>query len=260
LATILLSGPVNNAIRDTMIYDSIINSGRKFFAVLVDPEFHTPRSAAFTGSLASDSGADLILVGGSLTSCPVDDIIKAMKKASTCPVVLFPGNLFQISGNADGILLNSLISGRNPDYLIGNHVLISKYLKKSNMEIIPTGYILTGNHQVTSVEYISNTRPVPPDKTDIISSTALAGEQLGMKLIYLEAGSGAIEKVSEEAVASVCKSVTIPVIAGGGIKSSDDVRALYKAGAAGVVVGTAIEENLGILFRLARVKDEFNPG
>lgn len=240
------------------IYSRIINSGKKFFAVLIDPEFHTPGTAAVTASLAVKAGADLLLVGGSLTSDPVDNIIKALKKSTDCPVLLFPGNLFQISGEADGILLNSLISGRNPDYLIGNHVLISHYLKKSGMEIIPAGYILTGTNQYTSVEYISNTRSVPAEKTDIISATALAGEQLGMKLIYIEAGSGAGVRVSEKAVECVCNTITIPVIAGGGIKTADDIRALYAAGASGVVTGTAIEENHDILASLAEVKNEFN--
>ena len=240
-----------------MIYNDIINSGRKFFAVLIDPEFHSAVSASRIARLASDAGTDIILVGGSLTSRPIDDIVVSVKKSSSCPVILFPGNLFQVSGKADGILLNSLISGRNPEYLIGNHVLISQFLKKTGMEIIPTGYILTDGHPFSSVEYISNTRPIPSDKPDIIAATALAGEQLGMKLIYIEAGSGAGTKVGHKAIARVKETVTIPVIAGGGIKTPDDIRSLYMAGSTGVVVGSAIENDPDVIRRLAEVKEEF---
>jgi len=240
-----------------MIYDQIINGGHKFFCVLVDPEFHTEDSVRKTAELATIAGTDIILIGGSLTTSPLDNILNAIKSSTDCPVLLFPGSLFQISENADGILLNSLISGRNPEYLIGNHVLISQFLKKSGMEIIPTGYMLIDGHPYSSVEYISNTKPIPAEKTDIIAATALAGEQLGMKLIYLEAGSGAGSPVKEEAVAVIRKNITIPFIVGGGVKTPDDMRSLFRAGANGVVVGSAIESDLRSLKTLAAVKLEF---
>jgi phosphoglycerol geranylgeranyltransferase len=240
-----------------MISNQILNSGRKLFIILIDPEFHTADSARKTVELANISGTDLILVGGSLTSQPVDSLIDAIKDMADCPVLLFPGNLFQLSDKADGILLSSLISGRNPEYLIGNHVLISQFLKKSGLEIIPTGYILIDGHPFSSVEYISNTKPIPAEKTDIITATALAGEQLGLKLIYLEAGSGARKPVKEQAIAAIKENITIPLIVGGGIQTPADIRTLYQAGANGVVVGSAIENDLRILKSLSRVKLEF---
>ncbi|MBN1158526.1 MAG: geranylgeranylglyceryl/heptaprenylglyceryl phosphate synthase [Bacteroidales bacterium] len=240
-----------------MIYNQIFESGRKIFIVLIDPEFHTVDSVRKTADTATIAGTDLILVGGSLTSRPVDNLIEAIKDSTDCPVLLFPGNLFQLSDKADGILLSSMISGRNPEYLIGNHVLISQFLKKSGLEIIPTGYLLIDGHPLSSVEYISNTRPIPADKTDIIAATALAGEQLGLKLIYLEAGSGAARPVKEHAITAIKNIVTLPLIAGGGIKTPADIRLLYKSGANGVVVGSAVENDLRILKSLARVKLEF---
>jgi len=240
-----------------MVYEKIINSGRKFFCLLIDPEFHTVESVKKTASLAEIAGTDIILIGGSLTTRPLDILLDAIKSTIVCPVLLFPGNLFQISGKADGILLNSLISGRNPEYLIGNHVLISQFLKKTGMEIIPTGYMLIDGHPFSSVEYISNTRPIPSEKTDIIASTALAGEQLGLRLIYLEAGSGAESPLKAEAAAVIRQNISIPFIVGGGVRTAKDIRALYKAGANGVVVGSAVENDLHILRTLASVKKEF---
>ena len=239
-----------------MIYKQIFKSDRKYFLLLIDPEFHTPHSAGKTAELAAIAGTDIILVGGSLTSRPVEDIVDAIKRSCDCPVILFPGSLFQISGNADGILLTSLISGRNPEYLIGNHVLISQFLKSSKLEIIPTGYILIDGHP-SAVEYISNTNPIPAEKPDIIAATALAGEQLGLKLIYIEAGSGADNPVRKEAVTRVKESISIPLIAGGGIKTPEDIRTLYQAGANGVVIGSAIENDFHALKTLAKVKNEF---
>lgn len=246
-----------SSVGNTLIYENVINSGRKFFCLLIDPEFHTPDTAKKTAELAAIAGADIILIGGSLTTKPLDHILEAIKSSTDCPVLLFPGNLFQISDKADGILLNSLISGRNPEYLIGNHVLISQFLKHSGMEIIPTGYMLIDGHPHSSVEYISNTRPIPAEKTDIIAATALAGEQLGLKLIYLESGSGAKKPLKEEAAAAISRHITIPFIVGGGVKTAGDIHSLYKAGASGVVVGSAVENDLHILRSLAGVKKEF---
>jgi putative glycerol-1-phosphate prenyltransferase len=151
-----------------------------------------------------------------------------------------------------------LLSGRNPEYLIGNHVLASRFLKNSGLEIIPTGYIMVDGHQVTSVEYISNTRPIPSDKPDIVVATALAGEQLGLKLIYLEAGSGAQDAINSNVIASVIRILTIPVIVGGGISNAEDIRRIYKSGANGVIVGSAIEKDYRLLDVLTAVRNEFN--
>ncbi|HEX2394876.1 MAG TPA: geranylgeranylglyceryl/heptaprenylglyceryl phosphate synthase [Bacteroidales bacterium] len=239
------------------LYNRFFSDKEKVFALLIDPEKQTELSLKKTIEAAEQSFADMILVGGSLTSCPIDDTILSIKKITEIPVVLFPGNLLQLSIYADGILLMSLISGRNPEYLIGNQVMASMYLKRSGLEIIPTGYILTGGSSFSSVEYMSNTRPIPSDKTDIIAATALAGEQLGMKLVYLEAGSGSNGTVATEVIARVKNEINIPIMAGGGIKTPDDVRKLYKSGAKAVVVGTAVELDHSILKSLASVKKEF---
>jgi len=241
----------------SVIYDALFSKGKKILALLIDPENQDNDLLISTLKVASKARIDVILVGGSLTSRPIDETILVIRQHASCPVVLFPGNLLQLSRKADGILLLSLLSGRNPEYLIGNHVLASGFLKTSGMEIIPTGYILIDGHHLSSVEYISNTRPIPSDKTDIIVATALAGEQLGLKLIYLEAGSGANNRIKEEIVEGVRENITLPILVGGGIRTPDDIRSLYKAGADGIVIGSAVEEDYRILLSLALIRDEF---
>jgi phosphoglycerol geranylgeranyltransferase len=241
----------------SVIYRTLFKGSKKILALLIDPENQHDDLLVSTLKVASKAGVDVILVGGSLTSRPIDETILVVREHAACPVVLFPGNLLQLSGHADGILLLSLLSGRNPEHLIGNHVLASRFLKASGMEIIPTGYILIEGHQLSSVEYISNTRPIPSDKADIIIATALAGEQLGLKLIYLEAGSGANNRIKEELVAGVRANITLPILVGGGIRTPEDVRSLYKAGADGIVIGSAVERDYRILPSLAAVRDEF---
>jgi len=241
----------------SVIYDALFSKGKKILALLIDPENQDNDLLISTLKVASKARIDVILVGGSLTSRPIDETILVIRQHASCPVVLFPGNLLQLSRKADGILLLSLLSGRNPEYLIGNHVLASGFLKTSGMEIIPTGYILIDGHHLSSVEYISNTRPIPSDKTDIIVATALAGEQLGLKLIYLEAGSGANNRIKEEIVEGVRENITLPILVGGGIRTPDDIRSLYKAGADGIVIGSAVEEDYSILPSLAAIRDEF---
>ena len=158
----------------------------------------------------------------------------------------------QISNKADGILLLSLISGRNPDLLIGNHVIASAYIKRSKLEVLPTGYILINGGKPTSVEYMSNTQAIPANKTDIAAATAMAGEMLGLKYIYLEAGSGANNTVNSKMITAVKKNIQIPLIVGGGIKTTNDVKNAINAGADVIVVGTAIEENSSILHELVQ--------
>jgi len=223
---------------------------RKMFALQVDPDKHDDASLTRIGKTAGPNGIDFILVGGSLISNPIDHVVSILKENTDVPVFLFPGSVMQISGNADGIFLLCLISGRNPEYLIGNHVIAAPVLKKSGLEIIPTSYILIENGRLTSVEYISNTRPIPADKVELAVATALAGEMLGHKLLYLEAGSGAIEPVKTNLIAEVKRNISIPMIVGGGIVKPDQVTAIYKAGADVIVIGTALENdesNLKIL-------------
>jgi putative glycerol-1-phosphate prenyltransferase len=237
-----------------MIYDSIIAGKTKKIALLIDPDKHSETSLIDTIVLANQTGVDFILAGGSLVSRPIDHAIEIIKKTAVSPVILFPGSLMQLTDKADGILLLSLISGRNSDYLIGNHVLAAPFLKNSGIEIIPTGYILVDGKSVSSVEYISGTRPIPIEKTDIIVATALAGEMLGHKLIYLEAGSGANNRVNEKIVASVKEKINIPLMIGGGIRTPDDALSLFKAGADILVIGSVIEDNPGMLKKIMPVK------
>ncbi|MBN2763811.1 MAG: phosphoglycerol geranylgeranyltransferase, partial [Bacteroidales bacterium] len=202
-----------------MIYNTLLTSPEKKFALLIDPDNHNDESLVKALTIANKTTLDFILVGGSLVSKPIDHTVTVIKKTSSVPVILFPGSLLQLSEKADGILLLALISGRNPDYLIGNHVLAAHFLKKSSLEIIPTGYILIDGKSISSVEYISNTRPIPVEKPDIVVATAMAGEMLGHKMIYLEAGSGADRRVSEKVVAEVRKHIGIPLMVGGGIRT-----------------------------------------
>ncbi len=218
---------------------------KKLVAILFDPDKYENDffSVGKVAEHAQICGADLILVGGSLVVNSTELFIEEIKKACNLPLFLFPGGLIQLSKNADGILLLSLVSGRNAEFLIGNHVQAAPFLKQSGLEIIPTAYVLIEGGKTTSVEYMSNTRPIPADKTEIITATALAAEMLGMKLIYLEAGSGAINHVPLQTIEAVRKKCTIPIIVGGGIKNEMHIKQICAAGADMIVIGTAIEDD-----------------
>ena len=238
-----------------MIFDLInhkIKNNKKLFALLIDPDYHNKESLKGLINKANQALVDLIFIGGSLLNCSIDPSIQFIKKHTSIPVILFPGSLLQLSSKADGILLLSLISGRNPDLLIGNHVAAASYLQKSNLEILPTGYMLIEGGKTTSVEYMSNTKPIPSDKPDIAVATALAGEMLGLKLIYLEAGSGAKTSLTTQMISRVKNNITIPLIVGGGIKSPGDIQRIVSAGADIIVSGTATEQDPEILSSLVR--------
>lgn len=217
---------------------------RKLFALLIDPDKHDEKTLSETVIMADKCKTDILLVGGSLISVQLESTIVILKKHTNIPVFLFPGSCIQLSDKADGILLLSLISGRNPDFLIGNHVIAAPLIKKSRLEIVPTGYILINGSRTSSTEYISNTIPIPAEKQDIINATAQAGEMLGLKVIYLEAGSGAEKPVSENTIMTLKSSISLPLIVGGGIHSPSDLNSIYRAGANMAVVGTAIEKIL----------------
>ncbi len=239
-----------------MIYDWIVKqvlNEKKIFALLLDPDEYNDQSLKHTLIEAGKTETDFILVGGSLVSTPVAPFIQKIKENSEIPVLLFPGNLLQISDNADGILFLSLISGRNPDLLIGNHVAAASMIKGSGMEVISTGYILVENGKSTSVEYISNTKPVPSDKPDIASATAIAGEMLGFKLIYLEAGSGAQHPIKTEIITRVKKNIEVPLIVGGGIRNTEDAKNILNAGADIIVIGNAIEKDTSFLKKVSDI-------
>ena len=235
-----MSGAANNH----RFYDLLTGSlkTRKLFALQVDPDKHTPASLEQVAKAAERNRVDFILAGGSLVFKPIEEAIKILRQHTGIPLILFPGNILQISTLADGILLLCLISGRNPEYLIGNHVIAAPFLRQSRLEIIPTSYILIENGRSTSVEYISNTRPIPADKIDLAIATAMAGEMLGHRLIYLEAGSGAMTPVSTGLITEVRKNISIPLIVGGGINTAGKIDNLYRAGADVIVVGTAVED------------------
>jgi phosphoglycerol geranylgeranyltransferase len=233
------------------IYNTLCKPGKKF-ALLIDPDKYSVQSLIATIYAADELKINAILVGGSLVSDRIDSTLEIIKKNTNIPVILFPGSLLQLSNKADAILLLSLISGRNPDYLIGNHVLAAPYLKKSGVEIIPTGYILIGEGNSSSVEYISNTKPIPADKYDLVVATAIAGEFMGNKLIYLESGSGSNTSISTELVREVKRNISVPLIVGGGLKSPQQIFEIAKAGADIIVVGNAVENNPDILEPLVK--------
>lgn len=233
------------------VYDKIAAPGKKM-AVLIDPEKLSIPAILSTVFAATESEVKMILVGGSLMSTKIDSVIEIIKNNTTLPVVLFPGSLMQLSTKADAVLLLSLVSGRNPDYLIGNHVLAAPYIHRSKIEVIPTGYILVDGGNVTSVEYVSNTRPIPANKVDLVAATAMASEMLGQKIIYLEAGSGAQNHIPAEVIREVKSKITIPLIVGGGINTFEKARLVLDAGADMIVVGTAIEQNLSKLEQIVK--------
>ena len=237
-----------------MIYQRIVESREKekLFALLLDPDKCDSQHLNKLLSIASESGVSMLMVGGSLVNANVDQFISEIKKCTNLPVVLFPGNALQFSAKADAILFLSLISGRNPDFLIGNHVIVSGAIKRSGVEVIPTGYILIDGGVQTSVQYMSSTMPIPSTKTDIAVATALAGEQLGLKLIYLEAGSGAKQPVPVDVIKAVKSEISVPLIVGGGLRTPEQVKAAWDAGADMVVVGNALENDINKLPLMAR--------
>ncbi|MFW5706279.1 MAG: geranylgeranylglyceryl/heptaprenylglyceryl phosphate synthase [Bacteroidota bacterium] len=238
---------------------TLANQNQKQVAVLVDPDKVTLQDLEKIITLVHLNGVNYIFVGGSLiTGGFLDECIRFFKGSTSVPVVLFPGNALQIHPLADGILLLSLISGRNPELLIGSHVVAAPALKQSGLEIMPTGYMLVESGKLTSVVYMSNTTPIPSDKPDIATSTAMAGEMLGMKLIYLDAGSGAARPVPQEMILEVKKSIGIPLIVGGGIRCTASARTAWNAGADIVVVGNALENDPEFIEQLCLERNRIN--
>lgn len=230
------------------IYKNILSSkNTKHIALLLDPDKKRLGDLKSVLDLANKSSVSFILVGGSLVNTDVDEFIRSIKLYSDLPVILFPGSALQFSSNADAILLLSLISGRNPEFLIGNHVQVAYRLKQSGIEIIPTGYLLIESGGSSSVQYMSNTLPIPSNKFEIAAATALAGEQLGLKMIYLEAGSGAKNHVPLELIKLVKKEISIPLIVGGGLRTVNQINEVFAAGANVVVLGNGIENNPELL-------------
>jgi phosphoglycerol geranylgeranyltransferase len=225
------------------IVSALVNS-EKLLAVLIDPDKMKLENVSSFISKVNQSIATHIFVGGSEVSEGVTEIlVEAVKKNTNLPVVLFPGDVIQITDKADGILFLSLISGRNPEYLIGKHVEAVSKLKETNLEVISTAYMLIENGKETAVQRVSQTKPIKRSDFQTIIDTAKAGELLGMKFIYLEAGSGATHPIEPKLISKVKKELTIPLIVGGGIRSIIELESAYKAGADLVVIGTALEDD-----------------
>jgi phosphoglycerol geranylgeranyltransferase len=222
--------------------------GKKSFAVLVDPDKVTTPLLDELLDLSVAAKVDYLLVGGSLViSNHLDDCVQHIKRNCDIPVILFPGSPSQISKYADALLYLSLISGRNPELLIGQHVVSAPFVKQSGLEIIPTGYMVIDGGAPTTVSYISNASPIPSDKNEIAMCTAMAGEMLGMKIIYMDAGSGAKRAVTEDMIEKVSQHIDIPLVVGGGILHPEKAYLNCKAGADVIVVGNAIEKDASLI-------------
>jgi putative glycerol-1-phosphate prenyltransferase len=234
--------------------------GKKSIAVLIDPDkVSDGASLQHLVNLASENCVDYFFVGGSLvTTTNLSDVVKQIKESVSIPVILFPGNSLQIEPTADAILFLSLISGRNPELLIGQHVIAAPIIKNTKLEIIPTGYMLVSSGRTTSVAYISNTTPIPDDKYSLAACTAMAGEMLGLRAIYMDAGSGAEKEISARMITTVRKSIQVPLIIGGGINTSHKAFTALEAGADMIVIGNALEKEPALLNEISEKVYEWN--
>ena len=228
----------------TTLYENISllkELNEKQLAVLIDPDkFSEENTYTFLNNLPFNTSH--IFVGGSTVEAnKTEKTVRVIKQNSNLPVVLFPGDHSQITEEADALLFLSLLSGRNPEYLIEQQVKSVNKLRNSNLEVIPTGYILIDGGRESAVERISNTQPISQNNLELIVNTALAGQYSGKKIIYLEAGSGALHHVSLQIIREVNKALSIPLIVGGGISSIHQLTSIYEAGADMAVIGTAFE-------------------
>ncbi|HTF80167.1 MAG TPA: geranylgeranylglyceryl/heptaprenylglyceryl phosphate synthase [Cytophagales bacterium] len=237
------------------IYNTILERKRtkqKAFAILVDPDNIEQPALLDLIQLAVSCHVDYFFVGGSLiVKDHVGTVVKTIKARCKIPVILFPGSNMHIDAQADAILFLSLISGRNPDLLIGQQVIAAPILKRTPLEILSTGYMLVDGGRSTTVSYISNTTPLPADKPSIAACTAMAGEMLGMKIIYMDAGSGAEYPISRKMIGAVSRSIDIPLVVGGGINNVAKAQDAWEAGADIVVIGNAIETNKTLVIDIA---------
>ena len=237
------------------IYQDLVNGkqlGKKKLAVLIDPDKLRVGKLDQVIEIAMGCRIDYFFIGGSLlVNSQLDHCLKTIRQKCQIPTILFPGNSYQISNHADGILFLSLVSGRNPDLLIGQHVIAAPYLRLSPLEVIPTAYMLVDGGVPTTVQYMSNTSPIPANKTDIAISTAMAAEMLGLKTIFMDAGSGATRPISADMIAAVSGAVSIPVIVGGGIRSAEKVQENLAVGADVIVIGNAFEHDPTLMIDMA---------
>jgi len=243
---------VNQKVTYSTILESI-SKEKKGLAVLIDPDKTKPEGLSSFMHKLNNSIATHIFIGGSTVEADAtENLVLEIKKQTQLPIVLFPGDVSQITNHANAILYLSLLSGRNPEYLIGQHIASVSKLKNTNLEVIPTGYLLIESGKETAVQRVTQTQPMPINNIQAIVDTAKAGELLGMKLMYLEAGSGAIHAVSSSIIQAVKEELKIPVLVGGGIRSKQQIDAAYQAGADVVVIGTAFEEDASFFNELKK--------
>lgn len=251
---------LNIKVKAMSIYKKLYEAtakGKKQLAVLIDPDKVSSENIIKIIELCNNSKVDFIFAGGSLIEGNgFESCMQLLKSSTNIPIVIFPGSVLQVSPNADAILLLSLISGRNPEMLIGNHVIAAPHIRRAGLEVISCGYLLIESGKLTSVVYMSNTTPIPCDKNDIAVCTAMAGEMLGHKLIYMDAGSGAEKHISSEMIKQVKANISIPLIVGGGIKTAETALELWNSGADVIVIGNACEQNPGLIEEVASVVRE----
>lgn len=230
-----------------MILSQFINareSASTKFAVLIDPEKSSRKMLEAYASLAAYSKIDFFFLGGSMFGIEeLNFCLDALNEVSNIPKIIFPGNSNHISEKADALLFLNLISGRNPEYLIGQQLAAATQLKNSNLEIVPTAYMLIDERNTTSVSYVSNTSPIPASKIDIAKNTAFAGELMGNKLIYMDAGSGAEFAIAQDMIATVKSYINVPLVVGGGIRNPKMAQNASNAGADVIVVGNVLEKD-----------------
>ena len=235
------------------------NQKVKMFGVLIDPDKQNVKALLDTVKLCNESAVDFFFVGGSIiTHGDMQKTTRLIKENSTKPIIIFPGNPDQISQYADAILFLSLISGRNPEFLIGHQVTAAPLIKKTNLEVIPTGYLLVDCGTTTTAIYVSDTNPIPHNNPEIAANTALAGEYLGLKLTYIDGGSGAKKCISTAMISKTKAAIDGPLIIGGGIRTAEAAKEIYKAGADVIIVGNGAEENRKLIKEIAEVKTTFN--
>lgn len=244
-------------------YDGLVvkkATGKKSLALLIDPDKVLDiASLQRLVNHALESGVDYFFVGGSLiTDSNFSQVVQLLKQNSDLPVILFPGSNMHLDPGADAILFLSLISGRNPELLIGQHVLAAPILRKSKLEVVSCGYILIDADNHTTVRYMSNTQPIPHDKVSVAACTAMAGEMLGLKLIYMDAGSGAERPVSPRMISAVRKSIESPLIVGGGINNGHKAKDALEAGADLLVLGNGVEKNPDLLTEVSDIVYAYN--
>jgi phosphoglycerol geranylgeranyltransferase len=244
------------------IYNSFVEAkqhGQKKFVVLIDPDKLKVSNIDRVLYLATEAKVDCIFLGGSLVVTDMmAQCIESIRKGINAPIVIFPGDIGQINTEADAILFLSLISGRNPELLIGKQVIAAPLLKKSPLEVISTGYMLVDGGTMTTAIYMSGSLPIPPAKNDIAVCTAMAGEMLGLKLIYMDAGSGALNPIPTSMIRAVSQNIDIPLIIGGGIRTPEKALANVQAGADVIVVGNAIEKDPNLIIEISEAVHSMN--